>query len=70
MMLARSSHALNHLRVLNTLLSPKQFTQPYDTQIPEYLFHNGLYSLISKTIRAIVSIVFVFVVPAYKSRNP
>ncbi|KAF8344658.1 hypothetical protein F5887DRAFT_1075265 [Amanita rubescens] len=52
-MLARSSHALNHLRVLNTLLSPKQFTQPYDTQIPEYLFHNGLYSLISKAIRAI-----------------
>ncbi|KAF8335205.1 hypothetical protein F5887DRAFT_1138928 [Amanita rubescens] len=44
----QSSHALNHLRVLNTLLSPKQFTQPYDTQIPEHLFHNGLYSLISK----------------------
>ncbi|KAF8315803.1 hypothetical protein F5887DRAFT_1040174, partial [Amanita rubescens] len=49
----QSSHALNHLRVLNTLLSPKQFTQPYDTQISEYLFHNGLYSLISKAIRAI-----------------
>ncbi|KAF8344487.1 HECT-domain-containing protein [Amanita rubescens] len=49
----QSSHALNHLLVLNTLLSPKQFRQPYDTQIPEYLFHNGLYSLISKAIGAI-----------------
>ncbi|KAF8326745.1 hypothetical protein F5887DRAFT_1013646 [Amanita rubescens] len=47
------NYALNHLLVSNTLLSPKQFTPHYDTQIPEYLFRNSLYSLISNASRAI-----------------